>query len=50
MDPALADTAAICEHYGIGLEAGANCVIVEAKRGDSSWYAVRSWPHCREPK
>lgn len=40
IDPALADTAAFCEHYGIGLEDGANCVIVEAKRGDSSWYAA----------
>ena len=40
IDPALADTAAFCEHYGIGLADGANCVIVEAKRGDSSRYAA----------
>ena len=40
IDPALADTAAFCEHYGIGLADGANCVIVEAKRGDSSWCAA----------
>jgi prolyl-tRNA editing enzyme YbaK/EbsC (Cys-tRNA(Pro) deacylase) len=40
IDPELADTAAFCEHYGIGLEVSANCVIVEAKRADKTWYAA----------
>lgn len=33
IDPALADTAAFCDRYGVPLEASANCVIVAAKRG-----------------
>jgi prolyl-tRNA editing enzyme YbaK/EbsC (Cys-tRNA(Pro) deacylase) len=33
IDPALADTAAFCERYGVPLEVSANCVIVAAKRG-----------------
>ena len=40
IDPNLADTAAFCEHYQITLEESANCVIVEAKRADRSWYAA----------
>ena len=36
----LADTAAFCEHYDIGLGVSANCVIVEAKRADRVWYAA----------
>lgn len=40
IDPALADTAAFCERYGIGLDVSANCVVVEAKRGDQIWYAA----------
>lgn len=40
IDEALADTAAFCEHYDIGLEVSANCVIVEARRGDRVWYAA----------
>jgi prolyl-tRNA editing enzyme YbaK/EbsC (Cys-tRNA(Pro) deacylase) len=35
IDPALADTAAFCEHYAISPKQGANCVIVEAKRGET---------------
>jgi prolyl-tRNA editing enzyme YbaK/EbsC (Cys-tRNA(Pro) deacylase) len=35
IDPALADTAAFCERYGVPLTASANCVIVAAKRGGS---------------
>lgn len=34
IDPDLADTAAFCEHYAIDPSQGANCVVVEAKRGD----------------
>lgn len=39
-DPALADTAAYCEQYDIGMDISANCVIVEAKRADRVWYAA----------
>lgn len=31
-DPALADTAAFCEHYGIPLEQSANCIVVASRR------------------
>lgn len=40
IDPHLADTAAFCEHYDIGLDISANCVIVEGKRGEFVWYAA----------
>lgn len=40
IDPKLADTTAFCEQYDIGLDISANCVIVEAKRADKSWYAA----------
>lgn len=40
IDPDLADTSAFCEHYDIDMDVSANCVIVEAKRGDKVWYAA----------
>lgn len=40
IDATLADTATFCEQYGIGLDISANCVIVEAKRGEKVWYAA----------
>lgn len=40
IDPELADTAAFCEHYGIGMDISANCVIVEARRADRTWYSA----------
>lgn len=40
IDATLADTAAFCEHYQIGLNVSANCVIIEAKRADKTWYAA----------
>lgn len=40
INPDLADTAAFCEHYGISPGESANCVIVQAKRGDKVWYAA----------
>jgi prolyl-tRNA editing enzyme YbaK/EbsC (Cys-tRNA(Pro) deacylase) len=40
IDPGLADTAAFCEHYDIGLDISANCVVVEARRADRTWYAA----------
>ncbi|WP_141980155.1 YbaK/EbsC family protein [Saccharothrix saharensis] len=40
IDPALADTAEFCAHYGSPLEASANCVVVAGKRGDTVRYAA----------
>jgi len=40
IDASLADTAAFCEAYDIGLGVSANCVIVEAKRADRTWHAA----------
>lgn len=40
IDPSLSDTAAFCEHYDIGMDQSANCVIVEAKRAERTSYAA----------
>ena len=40
IDPGVADTAAFCEHYDIGLDISANCVVVEARRADRVWFAA----------
>lgn len=40
IDPNLADTAAFCEAYDVGMDVSANCVVVEAKRADKTWYAA----------
>jgi prolyl-tRNA editing enzyme YbaK/EbsC (Cys-tRNA(Pro) deacylase) len=40
IDGQLADTAAFCTAYDIGLDVSANCVVVEARRGDRTWYAA----------
>jgi len=40
IDPAVADTAAFCERYEISMADGANCVIVQARRGERTWYAA----------
>lgn len=40
IDADLADTAAFCEAYDIGMDVSANCVVVEAKRSGKSWYAA----------
>ncbi len=40
IDPGLADTAAFCEHYEIAMADGANCVVVQARRGERTWYAA----------
>ena len=32
IDPALADTTAFCERYGVALEESANCVVIAGKR------------------
>jgi prolyl-tRNA editing enzyme YbaK/EbsC (Cys-tRNA(Pro) deacylase) len=41
IDPALADTAALCEHYQVPLHASANCVVVTGKRA-----GVQRWAAC----
>ncbi|GAA1755973.1 YbaK/EbsC family protein [Luedemannella helvata] len=40
IDPELADTAAFCEAYQVGLDTSANCVIVAGKRGGEVRYAA----------
>ncbi|BBH65464.1 hypothetical protein ACTI_21490 [Actinoplanes sp. OR16] len=40
IDASLADTAAFCEAYGVGLAESANCVIVAGRRGDVTKYAA----------
>ena len=35
IDPELADTAAFCERYEVGLDVSANCVVVEGRRGET---------------
>ena len=32
IDPALADTAAFCERYGVSPEVSANCVVITGRR------------------
>ena len=40
IDPDLADTAAFCERYDVGLEESANCVVVAARRGGDTRLAA----------
>jgi prolyl-tRNA editing enzyme YbaK/EbsC (Cys-tRNA(Pro) deacylase) len=40
IDAGLADTAAFCEAYDVGLDVSANCVIVAGRRGDVTRYAA----------
>jgi prolyl-tRNA editing enzyme YbaK/EbsC (Cys-tRNA(Pro) deacylase) len=40
IDAELADTAAFCEAYDVGLEVSANCVIVAGRRGEVVRYAA----------
>jgi len=40
IDPALADTAAFCERYGVTLTESANCVVIAARRGPDTTYAA----------
>ncbi len=40
IDPAISDTAAFCEHYNVSMAQAANCVVLEAKRGERTWYAA----------
>jgi prolyl-tRNA editing enzyme YbaK/EbsC (Cys-tRNA(Pro) deacylase) len=40
IDPTLADTAAFCEAYDVGLDISANCVVVAGKREGDTRYAA----------
>jgi prolyl-tRNA editing enzyme YbaK/EbsC (Cys-tRNA(Pro) deacylase) len=40
IDATLADTAAFCDAYDVSTDESANCVVVEARRGDKTWYAA----------
>jgi prolyl-tRNA editing enzyme YbaK/EbsC (Cys-tRNA(Pro) deacylase) len=40
IDPALADTAALCDAYGISMDVAANCVVVAGSRGGLTRYAA----------
>jgi prolyl-tRNA editing enzyme YbaK/EbsC (Cys-tRNA(Pro) deacylase) len=40
IDPTLSDTAAFCSAYGVEMGRSANCVILEAKRADRTWYVA----------
>jgi prolyl-tRNA editing enzyme YbaK/EbsC (Cys-tRNA(Pro) deacylase) len=40
IDPDLADTAAFCERYGVGLAESANCVLISGRRGGATRFAA----------
>lgn len=40
IDPTLADTAAFCQAYDVAPEASANCVVVQARRGERTTLAA----------
>ncbi len=40
IDSAFSDTPTFCAHFAVGIEKAANCVILEAKRGDRSWFVA----------
>ena len=40
IDPDLADTAAFCERYAVGLEVSANCVVIAGKREGVTRFAA----------
>jgi prolyl-tRNA editing enzyme YbaK/EbsC (Cys-tRNA(Pro) deacylase) len=40
IDPSLSDTVAFCEKYAIAPDITANCVIIEARRGENSQFAA----------
>lgn len=44
IDPALADTAALCAHYDVPLQLSANCVVVTGKRA-----GAQRWAGCVVP-
>jgi prolyl-tRNA editing enzyme YbaK/EbsC (Cys-tRNA(Pro) deacylase) len=40
IDPELADTAAFCARYDVALDTSANCVVIAARRGETTRYAA----------
>ncbi len=40
IDPMLSDTAAFCKEYQVGMDQAVNCVILEAKRAEQTWFAA----------
>ncbi len=40
IDPALADTAAFCERYGVDQAVSANCVVISGRRGGETRFAA----------
>jgi len=40
IDPNLSDTGAFCEQYQVKTNQAANCVILEAKRAEKTWFAA----------
>ena len=40
IDPSLADTTKFCERYNVPPEISANCVVLQAKRGEKLWFAA----------
>ena len=40
IDPDLADTAAFCQRYGVGLTVSANCVLISGRRGGETRFAA----------
>ena len=40
INPELSDTTAFCEYYQVGINQAANCIVLEAKRGDKTWFAT----------
>lgn len=47
INPDFAGSAEFCEHYGVNPNEGANCVIVQAKRGTSEFVACLVPINCR---
>jgi len=44
IDPAFKGGHEFCSNYGVDPQNGANCVILEAKRGDRAWYVAALIP------
>lgn len=40
INPNFSDTTTFCKHYEVKMNQVANCVVLEAKRADKSWFAV----------
>lgn|SRR3989344_1298021 len=40
IDPKLSDTAGFCKRYQVELNQAANCVVLEAKRAERTWFAA----------